>query len=277
MKNRIFLIGLCFVSATIFGTAFSLSAELPKPFSGGSGQFTKLVWSDEFDGNGLPNPEKWVYEVGYVRNNEKQYYTKARLENAETKNGYLVVTARKDNFSDNGKTYPITSASVISKGKGFWNRGRIEVSAKVPKSLGTWPAIWMLPENKSQGWPKCGEIDILEHVGFDPKKVHFNVHVDKYNHTKKNNKGKSVTCEDPDTKFHIYAIEWFDDRIDFYFDEEKVFSYSNEKEGETSWPFDKPFYVILNLAFGGGWGGAKGIDESSLPQEFLIDYVRVWQ
>ncbi|MDR2441844.1 MAG: glycoside hydrolase family 16 protein [Planctomycetaceae bacterium] len=276
MKNATLLTGLFFIF-TISTATHIFSADLPKPFSGGSEKFTKLVWSDEFDGNGLPNSEKWGYETGYVRNKEKQYYTNARLENAEVKDGFLVITARKDDFRNGDKTYPITSASVISKGKGFWNRGRIEVSAKVPKSLGTWPAIWMLPKDQKAGWPQCGEIDILEHVGFDPQKIHFNVHVDKYNHTKKNNKGKSVSCPDPDTKFHVYAIEWFDDRIDFYFDTEKCFSYVNEGEGETSWPFDKPFYLILNLAFGGSWGGTKGIDESSLPQQFLIDYVRVWQ
>ncbi|MDR3198718.1 MAG: glycoside hydrolase family 16 protein [Planctomycetaceae bacterium] len=276
MKYRTLLAGLFFIFATSAAT-FMFSADPPKPFSGGSEKFTKLIWFDEFDNNGLPDPEKWGYETGYIRNGEKQYYTGARTENAEVRDGFLVITARKDEFQNGGKTYPITSASVISKGKGFWNRGRIEVSAKVPKSLGTWPAVWMLPEDKKSGWPRCGEIDILEHVGFDPQKVHFNIHVDKYNHTKKNNKGKSVICTDPDTKFHVYAVEWFDDRIDFYFDAEKVFSYTNEGEGETSWPFDKPFYLILNLAFGGSWGGAKGIDESSLPQQFLIDYVRVWQ
>jgi beta-glucanase (GH16 family) len=276
MKNVTRLTGLFFVSAMIM-TMVVFSAEPPKPFSGGSGKFTKLVWFDEFDGNGLPNPEKWGYETGYVRNSEKQYYTNARLENAEVKDGLLIITAKKDNFQNENKTFPITSASVISKGKGFWDRGRIEVSAKVPKSLGTWPAVWMLPENTKGGWPKCGEIDILEHVGFDPQKVHFNVHVEKYNHTKKNNKGKIVASADPDTKFHVYAIEWFEDRIDFYFDTKKVFSYENEGEGETSWPFDKPFYIILNLAFGGSWGGTNGIDESSLPQQFQIDYVRVWQ
>lgn len=272
MKYPIFFAFAFFVLANT-----SFGAELPKPFPGGSDKFVKLVWSDEFDYQGLPDPAKWGYEVGYIRNNEKQYYTKARLENAKVQNGFLVITARKDDFKDGEKVRPITSASVISKGKGFWKRGRIECRAKVPVSLGTWPAIWMLPEDKSMGWPKCGEIDILEHVGFDPKKVHFNVHVDKYNHMKKNGKGKKVDCDNPETEFHVYAIEWFDDRIDFYFDDQKVFSYANEGDGEESWPFDKPFYLILNLAFGGSWGGAKGIDESKLPQEYFIDYVRVFQ
>ena len=266
-------------TAILFGLASFAVAdeETKKPFPGGSGKFTKLVWFDEFEVAGLPNQEKWDYEVGYIRNKELQYYTKGRLENAEVKNGHLVITARKDNLQDGDKTYPITSASVISRGKGFWKSGRIESRAKVPSSLGTWPAIWMLPEDRRGGWPKCGEIDILEHVGYDPNKVHFNAHVEKYNHTKGNAKGVAVDCKTASTEFHIYAIEWFDDRIDFYLNDKKVMTYNNEGEGETSWPFDKPFYVILNLAFGGAWGGAKGVEDSKLPQEFLIDYIRVWQ
>ncbi|MDR0610949.1 MAG: glycoside hydrolase family 16 protein [Planctomycetaceae bacterium] len=285
MKHVILLTGLFFVFATTM-TMVVFSSEPPKPFSGGSGKFTKLVWSDEFDGNGLPNPEKWGYETGYVRNKEQQYYTNARLDNAEVKDGLLVITAKKDDFQNGNKTYPVTSASVISKGKGFWNRGRIEVRAKVPSSLGTWPAIWMLPNDFKQGWPLGGEIDIMEHVGFAPKEVHFNIHVRK-NHPRPEDKemvaklkkvqfGATVPIGDVNV-FHVYAIEMFDDRIDFYFDHQKVHTYENLGEGEMAWNFDKPFYLILNLAFGGSWGGAKGIDESSLPQQFQIDYVRVWQ
>lgn len=242
-------------------------------------RFTKLVWSDEFDYTGLPNPDKWGYETGYVRNKELQYYTKARLENARVQNGVLTITARKDNFFDGKTTHPITSAAVISQGKGAWQNGRIEVRAKVPAALGTWPAIWMLPANSKMygGWPKSGEIDIMEHVGSNPKKIFFNIHTEKYNHSINTGKGTSITTETADTQFHLYALEWFDDRLDFYFDNQKVFSYENDGQGEASWPFNKPFYLLLNLAYGGSWGGAKGIDESALPQEYLIDYVRVWQ
>ena len=271
MKKVVFTFALFAFVSTIF------AAEPPKPFDGASGEYTKLVWSDEFDYEGLPNPEKWGYETGYIRNNEKQYYTKERLENAAVKDGNLIIAARKDDLTLDGKTYPITSASIISKGKGFWKRGRIEVRAKVPNSLGTWPAIWMLPEDRRGGWPKCGEIDILEHVGYDPDKVHFNVHMEKYNHTKGNGKGKTVDTKTAYSEFHVYAVEMFDDRIDFYFDDKKVFSFANENEGEASWPFDKPFYVILNLAYGGAWGGSKGTDDTKLPQEFRIDYVRVFE
>ncbi|MDR0327144.1 MAG: glycoside hydrolase family 16 protein [Planctomycetaceae bacterium] len=269
MKHITFTLVLFALVAAVFAD------EPPKPFAGASGEYTKLVWSDEFDYKGPPDAKKWGYEVGYIRNNEKQYYTRERGENATVKDGHLVITARKNDLVLDGKTYPITSASVISKGKGFWQRGRIEVRAKVPVSLGTWPAVWMLPEEGRGGWPKSGEIDILEHVGYEPQNVHFNVHVEKYNHVKGNGKGKAVPIKTQE-EFHVYALEWFDDRLDFYFDDQKVFSYANENEGNTSWPFDKPFYVILNLAYGGAWGGSKGTDETKLPQEFLIDYVRVF-
>jgi beta-glucanase (GH16 family) len=207
MKHVFFAIALLFLATAVF------AAEPPKPSTGASGEYTKLVWSDEFDYEGLPNPEKWGYETGYVRNNEKQYYTKARIENAEVKDGQLIITVRQDEFKIADKTAPITSASVISKGKGTWSRGRIEVKAKVPSSLGTWPAIWMLPQDRSMGWPQGGEIDIMEHVGFAPENVHFNIHVKK-NHPGKDKKiegktvpfGKTVPIGDA-AAFHIYAVE----------------------------------------------------------------------
>lgn len=266
---------IVFASACVQGAE---EKETPKPFPGGSGKFTKLVFADEFEKDGLPDPEKWGYEKGYIRNNEKQYYTVGRLENARVKDGCLVITARKDDFQDGDKTYPITSASVTSRSKAAWKYGRIEVKAKVPRSLGTWPAVWMLPNHREYGgWPRGGEIDILEHVGYDPDKVHFNAHTGKYNHTKGTGKGTSVNLKNPEKEFHIYAVEWFEDRIDWYLDDKKVFTFANENSGVDAWPFDKPFYVIVNLAFGGAWGGAKGVDENALPQEYFIDYVRVFQ
>ncbi|MCL2744826.1 MAG: glycoside hydrolase family 16 protein [Planctomycetaceae bacterium] len=285
MKNLFSFTAVVVITEYCFTACFAAD---PKPFDGASGKYTKLVWSDEFDYSGLPNPEKWGYENGYVRNNEKQYYTKERLENAEVKNGNLVITARKDDFVyDKDKVSPITSASVISKGKGFWSRARIEVRAKVPSSLGTWPAIWMLPNDRSQGWPLGGEIDVMEHVGFAPDLVHFNIHVRK-NHPRNDEEkasfgklkkipfGAKVPIGDVNA-FHVYAVEIFDDRIDFYIDDKKVHTYENTGEGEIAWNFDKPFYLLLNLAYGGAWGGSKGTDDSKLPQQFLVDYVRVWQ
>ena len=269
MKYIILTLALAFSASTL------VAAEPPKPFAGASGEYTKLIWFDEFDYEGLPNPEKWSYEVGYIRNRELQYYTRERLENAVVKDGNLVITARKDDLTIDGTTYPITSASIISRGKGFWQRGRIEVRAKVPVALGTWPAVWMLPEARGAGWPRGGEIDILEHVGYEPQNVHFNIHVQKYNHARGTAKGKTVPIGNVED-YHVYAVEWFDDRLDFYFNDQKVFTYENENEGEISWPFDKPFYVIMNLAFGGAWGATRGTDETKLPQEFRVDYIRVF-
>lgn len=261
---------LCLFSSSAFAQT--------SPYKGGSGQFKKLVWSDEFDYNGLPDNQKWQYEKGYVRNKELQYYTVARKENAMVANGYLTITARNDSLKSGDEVYPVTSASINTKGKQDWTYGRIEVRAKIPSSLGTWPAIWMLGSDKSAGgWPGAGEIDILEHVGYMPDTVHFNVHTEKYNHVKKTNKGIKIPYTAPYKDFHVYAIEWFNDHIDWYMDDKKVFTFNNEGEGTASWPFDKPQYLILNLAFGGAWGGTRGVDIGSLPQQFLIDYVRVFQ
>lgn len=265
---------LSLLLCVIFSAAFAQTT----PYKGGSGQFKKLVWSDEFNYNGLPDNSKWDYEKGYARNKELQYYTVARNENATVTNGYLTITAKNDSLAAGSKVYPITSASLTTKGKKDWTYGRIEVRAKIPSSLGTWPAIWMLGTDiKSEGWPAAGEIDILEHVGFAPDTVHFNVHTAKYNHVKKTNRGVPIPYPAPHNNFHVYGIEWFKDHIDWYMDDNKVFTFNNEGEGAASWPFDKPQYLILNLAFGGAWGGARGVDLSSLPQKFLVDYVRVYQ
>ena len=234
----------------------------------------ELVWNDEFNYEGLADESKWSYESGFVRNREKQYYTKARAENARVEDGTLIIESRRERYE--GGDY--TSASLHTWHKAEWLYGRIEVRAKLPTGKGMWPAIWMLGTNRRQvGWPACGEIDIMENVGFDPGVIHANIHTKAYNHMKGTNKGAKIKDKKPYEQYHVYAIEWFEDRIDFYFDDEKYFSFENEGTGNDVWPFDKPHYLILNAAIGGSWGGQKGIDDTIFPQKYYIDYVRVFK
>lgn len=236
---------------------------------------TNLIWSDEFDNAGLPDAGKWSYEEGLIRNKELQFYTKARLENARVEDGMLIIETRKDDY----KGHPVTSASLITKDKAEWRHVRIEVRAKLPTGLGMWPAIWLLGAEfpETVGWPECGEIDIMENVGFDPLVIHANIHTKAYNHAIGTNKGNSLTVSAPFEDFHVYKLDWYKDRMDFYVDDAKYFTFANEGTGNDVWPYDKPLYLILNSAFGGSWGGTKGVDNRILPQKFFIDYVRVFR
>ncbi|MBD2774605.1 glycoside hydrolase family 16 protein [Iningainema tapete] len=234
----------------------------------------QLVWFDEFNYRGLPNPLKWTYEEGFVRNNEAQYYTRARRQNVWVENGMLVIEARKEKYQ-NAK---YTSASVTTNKRASWRYGRIEVKAKLPTGQGMWPAIWMLGTNYPEvEWPLCGEIDIMENVGYDPNVIHAHVYTQAFNYMTRNVKGSSIVIPLPHTEFHIYAMEWFKDRIDFFVDDRKYFTFKNTGNGIDEWPFDGEHYLILNAAIGGGWGGKKGIDDRIFPQKYYIDYVRVYQ
>ena len=232
-----------------------------------------LTWADEFDRPGAPDSAVWTPEVGYLRNGEKQYYTRDRPENARVENGLLVIEARRDNWNDK----PITSASLTTQGKRPFLYGRIAVRAKIPTGRGTWPAIWTLGENvKQAGWPACGEIDIMENVGYDPLKVHANIHCTAYNHMKRTGKGSKITAEAPWSQFHEYSVEWYEDRIEFFFDDTRYFVFRKESGDPAVWPFSKPQYLILNLAIGGNWGGQQGIDDAAFPARYEVDYVRVF-
>ena len=262
----------------LFVILAACAAAKPTPFSVTTdGGTWELIWADEFDDEGLPDSEKWGYETGYVRNDELQYYTEKRTENARVEDGTLIIEARKDGGVP-GATRGYTSASLHTKDTATWTYGRIEVRAKLPRGIGTWPAIWTLGVNIDEvGWPKCGEIDIMEHVGYDPGRLYGNIHTEAYNHVKRTNKGSSVYMPNPYEDFHIYAIEWFEDRIDFFIDGNKYFTFENEHTGVDAWPYDAPHYLILNLAIGGSWGGQKGVDDSIFPQPYVIDYVRVFK
>ena len=236
----------------------------------------KLVWADEFNYQGLPDPTKWSYEVGFVRNHEKQYYTKARLENARVEDGHLVIECRKEHFTPpNHAPVEYTAASLITKNKASWQYGRIEVRAKLPHGKGVWPAIWMLGANHNEaGWPGCGEIDIMEFVGKEPKGIHGTVHyaID----GKHKSDGGTLETVRPWEDYHNYALEWTPERMDIYFDDQKYHSVPVDKANQGAInPFRAPQYLLLNFALGGSWGGP--IDDANLPQQFLIDYVRVYQ
>lgn len=235
----------------------------------------KLVWNDEFETPGAPDPSKWTYEEGFIRNRESQYYTRDRRENARVENGVLVIESRKEQYGPKPAGY--TSASLTTEGKASWKHARIEVRAKLPAGRGMWPAIWMLGVNRREaGWPRCGEIDIMENVGFAPDVIHANIHTQTYNHVKKTGKGARITVPQPHTAFHVYSVEWNEERMDFFVDGKQYFGFENEKSGVEVWPFDQPFYLILNAAVGGAWGGQKGIDDSIFPQRYEIDYVRIF-
>ena len=240
----------------------------------------QLVWSDEFDRTGLPDAKKWTYETGLVRNNEAQYYTKDRLENARVEDGALVIEGRKEEFKGpDGKEAHFTAASLTTDGLFETTYGRIEVRAKLPVARGAWPAIWMLGTNiHTVGWPKCGEIDIMEAVGHEPGKVFATVHWFGYDKKGHDSLGGRLADRKTGDDFHVYAVEWFADRMDFYFDNEKYFTYPLEKAGAAEKnPFNKPHYLLINLAIGGAWGGQKGIDDAAFPQRYVIDYVRVYR
>ncbi|MFT3949871.1 MAG: glycoside hydrolase family 16 protein [Agriterribacter sp.] len=235
----------------------------------------KLAWSDEFDYNGLPDSTKWGYDIGGNGwgNNEKQYYTEKRLQNASVKNGMLNITAIKENFK--GASY--TSARLVSKNKGDWKYGRFEVSAKMPKGKGLWPAIWMLPTDWKYGdWPVSGEIDIMEHVGYLPDSVFGTVHTGAFNHTIGTQKGKNIFRNDLSDAFHTYVLEWDETSISIFIDDEKYFYYENPNKSFREWPFDQRFHLLLNMAVGGNWGGKLGIDDTVFPQAMQVDYVRVY-
>jgi beta-glucanase (GH16 family) len=241
----------------------------------------RLVWSDEFNYTGLPDPSKWDYDVGGHGwgNKELQFYTACRKENARVENGRLIIEARKELWE--GSEY--TSARLVSRGKGDWMYGRFEVRARLPSGRGTWPAIWMLPTSKNYGgWPNSGEIDIMEHVGFDADVVHVSVHTRAYNHSINTQKTARIKLPTARTGFNVYAVEWTPDEIRGFVNQQHFFTFRNERlvnavADYRQWPFDKPFHLLLNLAVGGTWGGQRGVDTTIWPQRLEIDYVRVYQ
>ncbi len=241
-----------------------------------------LVWRDEFNDDrlqggkpALPGTAKWWFEKG---NGENGWGNKELQNYIDRFNGTDTCSVVFDG-----------TLKIIAKERGDevisirmnttenWQYGYFETRLKVPTGKGTWPAFWMLPKD-FKNWPLDGEIDIMEYVGYDPNVVHASIHTQAYNHVQGTQKTATRKIQNAETEFHIYAVEWTSEKIVGYVDGEAYFSFSNDGKGDVNaWPFDKPFYLKLNLAWGGNWGGAEDVDESRLPATYEIDYVRVYQ
>ena len=234
-----------------------------------------LTWADEFDGTEV-NSSNWTFETGASGwgNNELQNYTNG--DNVEVKDGNLIITAKKVN--DNQTVGSYTSTRMITMNKQEFLYGRMEIRAKLPSGRGIWPAIWMLGANfKTAGWPACGEIDIMEYVGYQPNTIHATVHTPAgYGG---NGDGSSKTLATAEEEFHVYGLIWTEKEIIFYTDtpENVTHRYAPANKTVENWPFNKPQFFIFNIAVGGNWGGAQGIDDNIFPQSMEIDYVRVYQ
>ena len=230
----------------------------------------EIDWFDEFTGISLG--ADWSYEVknaGWV-NNEKQNYVNGNGV-TDVSNGTLKINCKKMD----GKIY---SGRIYAKKNKGWKYGWVEARIKLPKGKGTWPAFWMMPVNESDGWPTCGEIDIMEEVGYHPNYTSSSIHCNSYNHTKGTQKTAERLTPGAEGEFHVYALEWTENYIQTYVDGNPLLHFDNDGAGnKNTWPFNKEFYVILNLAWGGDWGGAQGVDESALPVTMEVDYVRVFK
>lgn len=242
-----------------------------------------LVWHDEFleeeipaNGNDcLVNTASWKFEnwaPGWV-NNELQRYVpygvKDGVHTAWVEDGILNISAIKHNGE-------VISARMNSRES--WKYGYMEASIWLPKGKGTWPAFWMMPDDQSLGWPACGEVDIMEEVGVHANYTSSSIHCRKYNHVQNTQKTKEIFTEGAEDGFHTYACEWTPEGIKFFTDGKQFFEFKNDGLNSVdSWPFNKPFYITLNLAWGGDWGGYAGVDEKALPTTMKVDYVRVFQ
>jgi beta-glucanase (GH16 family) len=242
----------------------------------------RLVWRDEFSGRAL-DLAKWRYDTAYNKqgwfNGEQQYYSHGEAKNIRLENGRLVITARHEkldpkNYPDWGGQ-PYTSAKIVSRQA--WTYGFYEIRAKLPCARGTWPAIWMLPQNMKK-WPDDGEIDIMEQVGAEPNLIYASLHTGLFNHVKKTQRSAQRLVPTSCSAFHVYQLDWRPGSITIGVDGRGILRVlNNVPGGKGAWPFDTPFEMILNLAMGGDWAAAKGMDDAALPQRMEVDYVRVWQ
>lgn len=245
----------------------------------------RMVWNDEFSGNGLPDASKWAWDTHRNKqgwyNNEEQYYAKSRLKNARQENGHLIIEAVKEDLSgenlDDWGGQEYSSARLITQGLGDWTYGLYEIRAQLPCGTGTWPAIWMLPSDPDEVWPNGGEIDIMEHVGFDPGRIHHSIHTKAFNFGRGTQKTTSYMVEDACTTMHKYQLLWLEDKLIFGIDDTPKFLFEKKRDDQSRWPFNKPMHMLLNIAVGGDWGGQKGVKGEAFPAKMIVDYVRVFQ
>lgn len=249
----------------------------------------RLVWAEEFEGAGLPDSNYWnTGDTGGVINNEWQDYRKENLNCTRLEDGKLILTAYKDPHkgvrgwgSKEDYHFKFSSGEVHSCGKKTFKYGRIDVSAKIPTGRGVWPAIWLMPDKSPYGgWPNGGEIDVMEYVWGDGEKhntVYSTVHtfdIDKNGNKIASGLGHSATL---DSEFHLYSLVWEEERLDILFDNQVIFTFRKQGGSYKTWPFDQPFYLIMNIAVGGSWGGTWGVDESIFPKTMEVDYVRYYE
>lgn len=268
------------VAVTIISCLFSFSsckkdsnnktADADDPAS--SDPTLTLVWSDEFNGTSI-DTTKWNFEVNGDGggNGEAQYYTD-RNTNATIKDGKLVITARKEDYL--GKSY--TSARLTTQNKAAYTYGRVEARIQLPTGRGMWPAFWMLSAKKPLQWPHDGEIDIMEAVGYRPDTTFSNIHCTAVGY------GDLLPVPNYGSTYHVYATDWTADSLKFYVDDKLIVSYANAHLADAmaaynQWPFEHEFFMILNVAVGGAWGGIQGIDNTVFPQSMSVDWVRVYQ
>lgn len=282
MRYRVLTIALLIVCGAVAGLSCDDSSSSPKPEPSEGPAWPDdpewtTVWADEFEEGDRPDSSKWLYETGGHGwgNDELQYYTENRRKNARVEDGHLVIAAHEEAYEGND----YTSARLNSDTS--WTYGRFEIRAQLPSGRGTWPAHWLLASQDTYGdqfWPDNGEIDIMEHVGFDPNVIHSTIHTEAYNHVDGTQRGSSTEVPGATSSFHVYALEWTPEEIRSYVDGEQYFAFQKPAGASSAeWPFDHDFHLILNIAVGGAWGGQEGVADDIWPARMLVDYVRVYK
>lgn len=267
MKKLALLLAIALM-APVFG-AQAKKSKAPKGY--------KLVWADEFEDTSV-NPDNWTFQVmraGMVNHELQRYVAGGEFDGQKTakvEDGKLIITAMEHNGE-------VISARMNSKEA--WQYGYIEARIKLPQGKGTWPAFWMMPRDARRGWPACGEIDIMEEVGYHANYTSSSIHCKSYYHSIGTQKTQERLTKKAEGEFHTYALEWTPDGIYMYVDgvhDDTTLTFLNDGTGnDDTWPFNKPFYIIMNVAWGGDWGGKEGVDASALPVSMEVDYVRVYQ